>query len=158
MLPAFWTIFVSLVAASPALLPSRQTSPDYGTVNFFWDTGCTQPAGTEYPENNVVMPGPAGVASMEWVQVTCVSALCTSNPTLFACADDNCNQAGIVRVGQCATYRTGVWAFWQRESATAGVGTGTGTQPAPAPANPFPFPFTPPVDTDGQGDDSQENN
>ena len=82
------------------------------------------------------------------------------DPTLFACADANCNQAAIVRVGQCATYRTGVWAFWQRESAT-GV-TGAGTQPAPAPApapvNPFdPFPFVPPADeTDGKDDDDDD--
>ncbi|KAI7773272.1 hypothetical protein LA080_011366 [Diaporthe eres] len=160
-----WTLFIALVAASPALLPTRQSSADYGTVNFFWDEDCTQPAGTEFPENNMVQPGPAGVASMEWVQVTCTSALCTTNPTLFACADANCNQAATVRVGQCATYRTGVWAFWQRESATgaAGAGTGTGgtgTRPAPAPApvpvNPFPFPFPPTDETDGQGDDAQD--
>lgn len=85
----------------------------------------------------------------------------TTDPTLFACADANCNQAGIVRVGQCATYQTGVWAFWQRESATGSTGPGTGTRPAPAPApapvNPFPFPFIPPADdTDGQSDDTQD--
>lgn len=95
---------------------------------------------------------------MQWVQITCTSVLCTTStgrllparkgtsansdgpdPTLFACADANCNQARTVRVGQCATYSTGVWAFWQRESTTAGVGTGTWPAPAPAPApvNPF---------------------
>ncbi|KAG6363992.1 hypothetical protein INS49_009095 [Diaporthe citri] len=155
-----WTLFITLAAASPALLPSRQSSADYGTVNFFWDEDCTQSAGTKFPENNVVQPGPAGVASMQWVQVTCTSALCTTNPTLFACADANCDQAGTVRVGQCATYSSGVWAFWQRESAT-GVGTGTGTggtgtrpppAPVPAPVNPFPFPLPPTDDTDGQDD------
>ncbi|KAG8157933.1 hypothetical protein KVR01_012205 [Diaporthe batatas] len=148
MFVSIWTLFIALAAASPAALSPRQ-SPDYGTVNFFWDTGCTQPAGTEYPANNVVQPGPAGVASMQWVQVTCTSVLCTTSPTLFACADANCNQARIVRVGQCTTYQTGVWAFWQRESAT---GAGTGTQPPPMPPPPppaspcNPFPFMPPAD------------
>lgn len=85
-----------------------------------------------------------------------------TDPTLFACADANCNQAATVQVGQCATYRTGVWAFWQRESATGAVGSGTGTRPAPAPApapvNPFdPFPFVPPADeTDGQDDNDDD--
>ncbi|KKY32185.1 hypothetical protein UCDDA912_g07861 [Diaporthe ampelina] len=175
MTPTLWTFFIALVAASPALLPARQSSADYGTVNFFWDTDCTEPAGTEYPENNVVQPGPAGVASMEWVQVTCTSVLCTTNPTLFACADANCNAAGIVRVGECATYQSGVWAFWQRESATGedetGTSTdGTGTQPAPspapapapapvpvpAPADPFPFPFPPTGETEDQNDDAND--
>ena len=45
----------------------------------FWDDDCTQPAATEYPENNVVQPGPPGVASMQWVQITCTSALCTTS-------------------------------------------------------------------------------
>ncbi|POS72401.1 hypothetical protein DHEL01_v209206 [Diaporthe helianthi] len=163
MFPSIWTLFIALSAASPASL-SRRQSPDYGTVNFFWDTDCKQPAGTEFPPNRVVQPGPPGVASMQWVQVTCTSVLCTTSPTLFACADDNCDQAGIVRVGQCATYQTGIWAFWQRESAT---GTGAAAPPpaplpaplpAPVPVNPFdPFPFVPPAENiDGQdgGDDA----
>ncbi|KAM0794155.1 hypothetical protein BDR22DRAFT_717696 [Usnea florida] len=103
--------YSTILAAAAAIFMAGHTSAQEPApqVNFYYDDSCQDYAGSEYPSNGVVTGGPYGSEAIIWVHGGAPDNPCCGS-TLYACKNSQCSASDQVSVGQCKSFRNGIWA------------------------------------------------